>query len=156
MCGVLTLAQSCLRESVDCSPPGSSVHGVFPARILEWVSISLSKGSSRPRDQTFVSMSPALQADSLPLAPPEKPLNREDFCEGRSVRSIAAGRQTAPGKPPISFRVLRVMGDLSWVTQLGDLRMGDTVKVKTRLEWVGAGMGGEETETTLSQGLPGV
>ena len=40
---------------VDCSPPSSSVHGILQARILEWVAISFSRGSSRPRDQTQVS-----------------------------------------------------------------------------------------------------
>ena len=48
---------------MDCSPPGSSDHGISQARILEWVAISSSKGSSQPRDQT-----PSLQADSLPLS----------------------------------------------------------------------------------------
>ena len=38
---------------MDCSPPGSSVHGIFQARILEWVASSM--GSSRPRDWTHVS-----------------------------------------------------------------------------------------------------
>ena len=40
---------------MDCSPPGSSVHGIFPVRILEWVTISFSRASSRPRDQTHIS-----------------------------------------------------------------------------------------------------
>ena len=40
---------------MDCSPPGSSVHGIFQAKILEWFAISFSRGSSRPRDQTWVS-----------------------------------------------------------------------------------------------------
>ena len=44
-----------LCPSVDCSPPGSSVHGISQAGILEWVAISFSKGSSQPRDQTRVS-----------------------------------------------------------------------------------------------------
>ena len=35
---------------MDCSPPGSSVHGISQARILEWVAISSSRGSSQPRD----------------------------------------------------------------------------------------------------------
>ena len=39
----------------DCSPPGSSVHGILQARILEWVAISFSRGSSRPRDRTCIS-----------------------------------------------------------------------------------------------------
>ena len=40
---------------MDCSPPGKSVHGIFLARILEWVAISTSRASSPPRDQTRVS-----------------------------------------------------------------------------------------------------
>ena len=40
---------------MDCIPPGSSVHGILQARILEWVAISFSRGSSRPRDGTQVS-----------------------------------------------------------------------------------------------------
>ena len=44
-----------------CRPPGSSVHGILQARILEWVAISSSRGSSRPRDQTQgFFMSPSL------------------------------------------------------------------------------------------------
>ena len=56
--------QSCLTlcDPMDYSLPGSSVHGILQARILEWVAISFSKGSSWPRDQLE---SPALQADSL-------------------------------------------------------------------------------------------
>ena len=52
-----SVAQSCptLSNSMDCSLPGSSVHGIFQARILEWVAISFSRGSSQPRDQTWVS-----------------------------------------------------------------------------------------------------
>ena len=51
------VAQSCptLCNPMDCSPPGSSVHGIFQAWVLEWVAISFSRGSSRPRDQTQVS-----------------------------------------------------------------------------------------------------
>ena len=40
---------------MDCSPPGSSAHGILQARILEWVGISFSRGSSQTRDQTEVS-----------------------------------------------------------------------------------------------------
>ena len=44
------VAQSChtLCDPMDCSPPGSYVHGIFQARILEWVAISFSRGSSDP------------------------------------------------------------------------------------------------------------
>ena len=44
-----------LFATMDCSPPGSSVHGILQARILEWVAIPFSRGSSQPRDQTQVS-----------------------------------------------------------------------------------------------------
>ena len=51
------MAQSCptLCNPMDCSLPGSSVHGFFQARILKWVVISYSRGSSQPRDRTHVS-----------------------------------------------------------------------------------------------------
>ena len=42
-------------DLIDCSPPGSSVHGILQARILEWVAISFSRGSSQPRDRTRLS-----------------------------------------------------------------------------------------------------
>ena len=46
------ITQSCLIlcDPVDYNPPGSSVHGILQVRILEWVAISFSRGSSRPRD----------------------------------------------------------------------------------------------------------
>ena len=40
---------------MDCSPPGFSVHGILQARTLEWVAISFSRGSSQPRDKTWIS-----------------------------------------------------------------------------------------------------
>ena len=51
------LLQSCLTicNPMDCSLPGSSVHGILQARILEWVAISYSRGSSQLKDQTHVS-----------------------------------------------------------------------------------------------------
>ena len=45
-----------LCNPMDCSSPGSSVHGILQARILEWVGISFSRGSSPPSDQTLVSV----------------------------------------------------------------------------------------------------
>ena len=51
------IAQSCLTlcSPMDCSPPGSSVHGISQARILEWIAIPFSRVSSQPRDWTQVS-----------------------------------------------------------------------------------------------------
>ena len=65
--------QSCLTlcDPMDCNPPDSSVHGILQARILEWVAISSSRGSSQCREQTCVSWH--WQVGSLPLVPPGKP-----------------------------------------------------------------------------------
>ena len=58
---VYTYSNSCdqfcptLCNLIDCSLPGTSVHGTVQARILEWVAISSSRGLSQPRDQTPVS-----------------------------------------------------------------------------------------------------
>ena len=61
-CKHAQLLQSCptLCDPMDCSPPGSSVHGILQARIPEWVTIPFSRGSSWPRGWT--------QADSLLLS----------------------------------------------------------------------------------------
>ena len=68
--------QSCLTscDPMNCSLPGSSVHGILQARILEWVAMPSSRGSSPPRDGTCVSsVYLHWQAGSLPLSPPWKP-----------------------------------------------------------------------------------
>ena len=53
----MLVSQSCLTlcDPMNCSPPGSSVHGFLQARILEWVAIPFSRGSSPPRDWTWIS-----------------------------------------------------------------------------------------------------
>ena len=94
----MLVTQSCptLCNPTDCSPPGFSVHGIFQARILEWVAISFSRGSSKPQKlnlglphckQTLYCLShqgsypglkptsPTLGAHSLPSEPPGKPKN---------------------------------------------------------------------------------
>ena len=52
------VAQSCptLCDPMDCSLPGFSIHGIFQARVLEWVALSFTRGSSLPRDRTQVSV----------------------------------------------------------------------------------------------------
>ena len=66
---------------MDCSLQGSSLHGILQARVLEWVAISFSRGSSQPRDRIWVRdwtrseiehASPAFQADALTSEPPGK------------------------------------------------------------------------------------
>ena len=57
VCDLYLVAQSCptLCHLMDYSPPGSSVHGIIQASILEWVAMPSSKGSSQPKDPTQVS-----------------------------------------------------------------------------------------------------
>ena len=66
-----------LCNPMGCSLPGSSVHGILQARVLVWVAIPFSWGSSRPRDRTnepMSHMSPALQVDSLLLSHQGSPI----------------------------------------------------------------------------------
>ena len=62
-----------LCDPMDCSPPGYSVHGILQARILEWVAMPSSRGSSQLRDRTHILSVSCMQVGSLPLVPPGKP-----------------------------------------------------------------------------------
>ena len=53
-CSVASVV-STLCDPVDCRLPGSSVHGILQERILKWIAVSFSRGSSQPRDQTTIS-----------------------------------------------------------------------------------------------------
>ena len=66
------IANFCLTlcDPMDCSPPGSSVHGISQARILEWLASSFSRGSSWPRDRTHVS---CIAGGFFITEPPGKP-----------------------------------------------------------------------------------
>ena len=57
LCCCCIVPQSCLTlcNPMDYSSPGSSVHGIFQERILEWVAVSYSRGSPQPRDRTCIS-----------------------------------------------------------------------------------------------------
>ena len=63
-----------LCDPMDCSPPCSSVHGIPQVRILQWVAMPSSRGSSWPRDQITVSVSPVLAGRFLTIEPSGKPL----------------------------------------------------------------------------------
>ena len=70
MCVCVAQPRTTVCNPTDCSPPGFSVHGFLQARILEWVAMPSSRGSSQPRIEP---RSPALQADSLKSEPPGNP-----------------------------------------------------------------------------------
>ena len=77
--------QSCptLCDPVDCSLPGSSLHGIFQAIVLDWIAISFSSsGSSQPRDQT---QSPALEVDALTSEPP----NLDSILRSRDITLLS-------------------------------------------------------------------
>ena len=76
---------------MDCSPQGSSVHGILQSRILELIAISSSRGSSQPRDWTHISYYLLhWQAGSLPLVPCRKPppLSRDKLIDKSYVSSL--------------------------------------------------------------------
>ena len=76
---VCSFAQPCLTlcDPMDCSLLGSSVHGILQARMLRWVAMPFSRGSSQPKSRTG---SPALQADSLLLSHWGSPLVACCYC----------------------------------------------------------------------------
>ena len=89
--------QSCptLWNPLDCSLPGSSVHGIFQARILEWIAISSSRGSSGPRDRTCVPCISCIAGGFfffLPLSHGESPCHQvfapSESARGKSVSHL--------------------------------------------------------------------
>ena len=68
------VAQSCMTlcDPMDCSLPAYSVYGIHQAKILEWVDIPCSRGSSQPGDRTHIACLLHCQAGSLPLVVPGK------------------------------------------------------------------------------------
>ena len=79
---VRSVAQSCppLCDSMDCSLPGFSVHGIFQERIPEWVAISYYRGSSWPRDRTCISCVSCIgRSGFFTTVPPGKPIDTITF-----------------------------------------------------------------------------
>ena len=116
---------------MDCSPPGSSVHEIFQARILEWAAIFYSKGSSRPKDQTLVSCiaeglftvsttvrvqwksllaSPTLASRFFTPAPPEKPSFFNTLSVYERLRSNLAFRLSGKllFRSPLTFKIFLI------------------------------------------------
>ena len=81
--------QSCLTlcDPIDCIPPGSSVHRILQSRILEWVAMPFSRGSSWPRDWTCVSCSSCIAGRFFMAEPPGKPWDTGSVQFSHSVMS---------------------------------------------------------------------
>ena len=109
-CMLTRSLQSCLTlcYPVDYSPPGSCVHGILKARILEWVAMPSSWGSSWPWDQTCVPCVSCLlrwQVGSLQLAPPGKP--RPSFPPQKMKSGLKVPTLVAGGSEPFPGNCLR-------------------------------------------------
>ena len=95
---------------MDCSPPGSSVHRIYQGRILEWVSISFSSGSSRTRNWTRVS---CIGDRSFTFETPGKPhISLSSLQFSGSFVSDSATLWTAPHQASLSItnsRILKLM-----------------------------------------------
>ena len=119
-----------LCDPMDCSPPGSSGHGIFPARILESVAISSSRGSSQPKDRSCVS---CIAGIFLTTEPPGKlrdrpgPLQRkkEDGKTERNLNTVFKESLT----PGSTAGLL----DFRWWTWIYQLRQTYTTGLKTFL-----------------------
>ena len=83
-----------LRDAMDYSPPGSSLHGISQARILEWVASSFSRRSSRSRDWPLVSYVSALAGGFFTGEPPGDPISHPN---------------------PISYQLLSSADFMSWI-----------------------------------------
>ena len=90
--------QLTLCEAVDCSPPGSSVSEILQARILEWVAMHHSRGSSQLRDRTQISCNTCIVGRIFIAEPPDKSCCSLVglYCEPwKSHLSFLAGRGNA-------------------------------------------------------------
>ena len=123
-----TVSQSVVSDSLgpmDCSPPGSSVHSILWARLLEWVAIPFSKGSFRPRDRTQVSCiagrflttwatreAPVLERTRTFKTLPEAVRLHPQFIQGQRYHALGHTRQTYQKvQPPFTLGRLRTGGD---------------------------------------------
>ena len=105
--------QSCLTlwDTMDCRPSVSSVHGVFQARILEWVAISFSRGSSWPRDHTQISCLVGIFCTTEPQGKP----NWCKFLDKKEPRDFPSG--------PVAKNLPCNAGDMGLIPGLGRSHM---------------------------------
>ena len=109
----MCLVTSTLCDPMDCSPPGSSVHGILQGVLLEWVAMSSSRGSSH------VSRLLHWQADFLPLVPQKKIKGTFGSGKGTSPThslwvEIRQGRAESERKPNYSLDKERAAGTVLW------------------------------------------
>ena len=115
------ITQSCptLCDSMDCSPPGSSAHLIFQARMLEWVAISFSRGYSWLRDWTQVF---CIVADFLLSEPTGKP---HSYCKGGCLNNVIVFSYYQYLKS--IYKRVKVKG--SWRRLLINIQKGESYKI---------------------------
>ena len=96
------VAQSCLTlcDPIDCNLPGSSIHGILQARILEWVAVSFSRGFSWPRDRTWVSFIAGRFFSVRATRPCHWPCLSVPPGEGSSLQWVMSRKAKGPGLLP--------------------------------------------------------
>ena len=87
-----------LCDPTDCSPPGSSVHGILQTRILKWVSIPFSRGLPNPGIKTG---SPIPKANSLPSEPSGNPKGTEAAWAGNQTQASHVPSENSTTEPPM-------------------------------------------------------
>ena len=102
LCVHAKLLQLCptLCDPMDYSPQGSSVHGIFQARILEWVAFSFSRGASRVRDPTFNSCVSNIAGRFFTTEPLRKPAAAAAAAAAKSLQSCPTLCDPRDGSPP--------------------------------------------------------
>ena len=107
MCCVKSI-QSCpaLCDPMDHRSWGSTVHGILLARILEWVAISYSRGSSQPRDWTHVLSLLHWQMDSLPLMPPGKDIYTHTHTHIHNIQSRYCSAKSSHNQTDLVLQLL--------------------------------------------------
>ena len=132
----VSVAQSCLTlcNPMNCSLPGSSVHGILQARILKWVAIPFSKGSSWPRDQTWVSYNAGRFFSLSHQGSPREEISRCHFTfKNRTIQWQDIHRRTWVGETHL------VQWGPFWLTMsmcvCSPLRKAEEEMRDYRLEW---------------------
>ena len=108
---------------MDCSPPGSSVHAILQVRILEWVAIPSSKGSSWPRDRTWISCI----AGGFLIEPPGKPKYTHNPVETLSRHLLF---RWPPQRETIFWK------SQSWTVLICNLLVGFCITACCQLGWL--------------------
>ena len=115
-----------LCDPMDCSPPGSSVHGISQARILECVGISSSRGSSRPRDETQSLTSPELSGEFF--------ITKATWGEKvyrTPIRLCVVDRLWSPWLPPHCVTLMNLLGYIK-----DKIKVTNKMNFKVILSWI--------------------